>query len=594
MLLTLALAFAQDTISDAENPPINVQHLRPTLDGRYTLWADDSARQAHKQLFGRTLFHYARQPLVYRYDDGEVVRLVNNVLQGDLIAGFAYDRVRFGVDLPIYFYADGDDRASQSGTGDLAVDTKVTVLDEEGGPGVAFSGRLTLPTSSVRNVLPLGSPTAGWEIAAIVDQEIGDFFVTGNLGVRGGPRAVLENVKLDDFFLFRAAGAYRFDEKSSVALELAGDVPFSKNAGQGAPIEALADVRTHVAPDLQVRLGLGTSLTTGVGAPDFRVLVGFAWHPMPDRDLDDDGIEDDVDQCVDKPEDKDGEDDTDGCPEDRGSVAIEVLGADGKPLPAATVSVVGSDRKGTSGLVVEQDSGPVKIAAAAEGYLPAEVEVQIVDADVERAVQITLEPIPMGTVKVKVEDIEGAPIAGASVQIGETTTAGATAEAELVAGEKTPVRATAEGYRASQKQYVELAKGETKELVLTLEKVKAELKGDRIDLRESVFFDLGKATIQERSYPLLEQVVAILNEHPELTKLRIEGHTDSRGSASANKKLSQSRADAVKVFLVEKGIAAERLDALGFGEERPIDPGKTEEAYARNRRVDFFVAERTD
>jgi outer membrane protein OmpA-like peptidoglycan-associated protein len=122
----------------------------------------------------------------------------------------------------------------------------------------------------------------------------------------------------------------------------------------------------------------------------------------------------------------------------------------------------------------------------------------------------------------------------------------------------------------------------------------ATLDGDRIDIRDTVFFDSNRSVIQGRSHPLLDDVAAVLRAHPEITLLRVEGHTDTLGDAAYNKDLSQQRAQEVVTYLVAAGIAADRLVAVGFGEERPIDPANTREAHARNRRVAFFVAGRAD
>lgn len=597
--ILMSLAFAQDSFTDAEIPPINVQHFRPTVDGQHTLWTDDAARGEHKRFFARPLFHYTRQPLVYEYEEQpgiaqrEPLAIVNNILQGDLMVGFAYDRLRLGVDLPVYFFADGEGQGSASGIGDVAVDTKVTLLDGGSAPGVAINGRLSLPTSSI-DKLPLGNSNPGWEIAAIVDQKLGDnFLLAGNLGIRGGNDVTLENVELNDFFVFRAAGAYLLDETSGVALEFAGNVPFSENAGQGMPIEVMLDGYTDVAPDVKVRGGIGTSLTSGVAAPDLRLLLGFEWRPTKDLDADDDGIDDLVDACPTVKEDADGEQDEDGCPDDIGVVVVKVVDADGKELPDAKVEL--GKEKGASGLTATLDSGSYTAKVTADGYEPGEAAIEVVDSDAGREVEVKLSKvvIPMGTLNVRVEDADGNPIEGATIRIGDRSFEGATLSEMMKTGDY-EVRASAEGYKPGKANAPTLAKDGTSELVLTLDEAQAELKGERIDLRDRVYFDLSKATIQDRSFTLLDEVVAILTEHPELTKLRIEGHTDSRGSASSNKSLSQRRADSVRQYLIGKGIAADRLVAVGFGEDKPLDTAANEAAWAKNRRVDFFVAERTD
>ena len=74
----------------------------------------------------------------------------------------------------------------------------------------------------------------------------------------------------------------------------------------------------------------------------------------------------------------------------------------------------------------------------------------------------------------------------------------------------------------------------------------------------------------------------------DLLALRIEGHTDSRGSAESNRRLSDARAASVRAYLIDKGIAAERL-GVGIGEDQPVDDRNVAEAWERNRRVEFII-----
>lgn len=111
----------------------------------------------------------------------------------------------------------------------------------------------------------------------------------------------------------------------------------------------------------------------------------------------------------------------------------------------------------------------------------------------------------------------------------------------------------------------------------------------RVELSDNVYFELDSAVILPESFGLLDAVAKSLNEHPEVLVLRVEGHTDSRGDADYNQKLSESRASAVRDYLVKAGVAADRLVSAGFGEARPVDTAETEEAWDKNRRVELMV-----
>lgn len=102
---------------------------------------------------------------------------------------------------------------------------------------------------------------------------------------------------------------------------------------------------------------------------------------------------------------------------------------------------------------------------------------------------------------------------------------------------------------------------------------------------KTILFNSGKATFKEQTYPVLQNIASILKEFT-TAKFMIEGHTDSDGSNALNQTLSENRAAAVKNYLIENGIAADRLQSAGYGETKPIDTNKTAKGKANNRRVE--------
>ncbi|MFT4561394.1 MAG: OOP family OmpA-OmpF porin [Gammaproteobacteria bacterium] len=114
--------------------------------------------------------------------------------------------------------------------------------------------------------------------------------------------------------------------------------------------------------------------------------------------------------------------------------------------------------------------------------------------------------------------------------------------------------------------------------------------GERILSLEGVNFDTNKATIKPDSEAILTNAVNVLTENASV-HVRVEGHTDSRGSDAYNQRLSQSRAESVAAYLVAHGIDAGRLSAAGYGESAPVAPNDTTENMYRNRRVDLVVTD---
>ncbi len=114
-----------------------------------------------------------------------------------------------------------------------------------------------------------------------------------------------------------------------------------------------------------------------------------------------------------------------------------------------------------------------------------------------------------------------------------------------------------------------------------------EIESERLTLKDSIQFDTAKDTIKRPSYKVLDQVAKLLRDHPELRKIRVEGHTDNVGGASYNKELSERRAASVVRYLAEKGVQRERLTPAGYGFERPVASNGTALGRAKNRRVEF-------
>ena len=151
------------------------------------------------------------------------------------------------------------------------------------------------------------------------------------------------------------------------------------------------------------------------------------------------------------------------------------------------------------------------------------------------------------------------------------------------------VMVTADGYRPRRETFT-IAGRERRSVELVLPPSRAQVEGGQITFQGKIYFETAEATIKQESFNLLDEIAEVLLANPQILKVRIEGHTDSKGSETYNQKLSQRRADAVMEHLVTAGVEAARLTAVGKGEtERLVKPDDTDEKRARNRRVEFDI-----
>lgn len=113
-----------------------------------------------------------------------------------------------------------------------------------------------------------------------------------------------------------------------------------------------------------------------------------------------------------------------------------------------------------------------------------------------------------------------------------------------------------------------------------------------LTFKGDVTFDTNSAVVRPGLYSELNRVAGVMNQYPS-TLIRVEGHTDSKGSNEYNMELSNRRANAVKSLLVQRGIAGSRIEAVGFGKSMPIASNDTEAGRQKNRRVEIKIAPQT-
>jgi OmpA-OmpF porin, OOP family len=254
--------------------------------------------------------------------------------------------------------------------------------------------------------------------------------------------------------------------------------------------------------------------------------------PPKPGDADGDGIPDNVDKCPKEPEDKDGFEDDDGCPDPDNDKDGIVDAKDKCPLEP-------EDKDG-----FQDDDGCPDPDNDADGI-----------ADVKDKCPNEAED------KDGFEDEDGCPDPDNDK------------DGVLDKEDKCPNEPGPADNAGCPKKY--------EHIVVTQEK---------IELKQKIFFDTNKSTIQPRSFSLLDEIASVLRSRATMT-VRIEGHTDSRGSRPHNLKLSQARADSVRQHLVGLGVEPQRMESRGYGPDQPIETNKTDAGREKNRRVEFIITQ---
>lgn len=648
-----------------EVPDLDAQLYRLPVDSASTLWADDTSLAESGTWSGRFGMGYARNPLVYRWDNGDQNALISDVLDTHLLGAYTHDRFRAALDVPLYLFANTPD-GGQVGLGDVALDLKARWLERgEGTPGVALGIRLSAPTTTVDTAL--GSPGLGYALELIVDQQVGPVLLAANLGTAGVPKAELENILWNDALVARLGAGYAVSDTAGISLDFAGRMNYSEALRNeaGSPAEVLlGGYGRPTGGNLVLRGGVGTGISSGIGAPSFRSVLALGYEPAgikdadldgigdkvdacpafaedldgfedadgcpetdndrdgltdgvdacpaqaedidgfkdddgcPEADNDEDGVADATDACPAVAEDQDGYKDGDGCPELPIKVQLRLEGPDHNPVPAGVATLTAKEQTLTGGSKwkLTLEPGTYAVKAEAPGYEGLTAELIVPDDRESFEASWTLKPlVVMGTVKVKVADPAGKPVEGARWSFGTEEplpiTGGLGTKSLTPGMHNMTVRA--DGYKPVTFP-VEVHGNEEITLPVTLQPSKVQITREKIDIADKVYFETGSATIKATSHALLKEIATLILDHPEITKLRVEGHTDSRGNDAANLQLSKDRAASVAAFFAAQGIAADRLESEGYGETRPIDPAENKVAWEKNRRVEFFIAARAD
>jgi flagellar motor protein MotB len=342
--------------------------------------------------------------------------------------------------------------------------------------------------------------------------------------------------------------AYRFVRWVGIAAEIVGFAPLTM-AGGGRDItgDVLAGFQIFPKRDLTLSVGGGAGYNPNAARRDeYQAFLGIAWAPAdPKRggvigggaDSDRDGIPDGQDLCPNEPEDKDGFDDEDGCPDLDND-------QDGVPDKHDRCPNDAEDRDG-----FEDDDGCPEYDNDKDGIpdaqdrCPNDAEDRDGFQDDDGCPDLDNDGDGIADDKDKcpnepetrngVDDDDGCPDSGG-----------------------------------------------------------AAMPSSRVDLSEVIPFEAGRDRPTARGEQLLEKVAEKLKANPQVRRVRIEGHTDdSERPPKKRQELSQARALTVREILIKRGVDGDRLQAVGYGDARPVEKRSNSEARAKNRRVEFIIVE---
>jgi outer membrane protein OmpA-like peptidoglycan-associated protein len=291
---------------------------------------------------------------------------------------------------------------------------------------------------------------------------------------------------------------------------------------------------------------------------------------------------------------------------DPGDVTIEVTHPDYDPgrcsarIPQPTAAAAPEPQPAAAAPATDPSRGdavlnPYFNQAAAIPPPPAPAPPAFVDVRCE----LTARP-RSGAVRGTVSDDKAAPVPGVTVQISGPSpqtvvsdAGGNFALSGLPVGDY--VARVDEPAYLLKSQPFSVASGTDVNLQLSLvpkpKEATVELTAKEVKIRNQIMFKTGSAEIDERSAPLLSEIADVLLRNPQAAHVQVQGHTDNVGVPEENLTLSQQRAEAVVQWLVGAGVTADRLEAKGYGDARPIVPNLTPGNRARNRRVQFMVKE---
>ena len=330
----LALLLAAGAVSAADVPGLNLRQLELPTDDAGGLYTEPARAPGPLNWNAALVASYANRLVVLKDGSGAQVAVpVRNQLSLDYLFGIGLgDRVALGLSLPSVVYQTGKNISNEvsgaaalpkAALGDVALSAKAVILPagDMGGFALAALGRVTLPTGDPTSYVSEGSATG--ELRLLSELNLVAFGLRATVGakVRGA-----ETTYVDQRFghelpwgaaLLLRPQALGWDDKGRWmwSIETHGAVALTPSfAAAGASPAMIGAVARYTPSEFSLLAGVEAPLSSAVGVPLVRGVLGFGWAPRF-LDADADGIEDSKDECAELPEDRDGFQDSDGCPD---------------------------------------------------------------------------------------------------------------------------------------------------------------------------------------------------------------------------------------------------------------------------------------
>ena len=609
---TLAVFLGASTAHAQQGGNIDLSGFRPAMDSRGYLTVNAS------QMLGHTEFSFGLGALDWGYklasfENGTNEYSVDNIITATLIGAFGLKagplELEFGVSVPLRIM--GGDRGPDSpgptdspnddqqfnmdgqGLGNLGLHFKTRILktSRKPGIGVGLVASVFLDTTDP-NDRWLGENQLVPQIMGIIDKEFGRErrlrrALNGGIRIRS-ERTFVDNdasgtppapttggtITAANELPFGFAVAYAISkQKFDLVGELIGSVPLG-NSENYQKLEAIGGVKLYLARNSFLSLGAGAGLQPDKGGnPDVRAFIGIVFEPnIGDRDGD--GLKDDVDKCPDNPEDFDGFEDEDGCPEpdnDRDGIVDEdddcplvPEDKDGFQDEDGCPEGDKNDRDG-DGILDHVDACPDD----PEDFDDFEDEDGCPELDNDKDGILDVDDLCPNDAEDRdgFEDEDGCPD---------------------LDNDKDRILDTDDRCPNEPETY----NGKDDEDGCPDNNGITKLDDGGITILEPIEFEFNSAKIRATSHYILDAVVATMNGNPDITLLEVQGHTDERGDDAYNLDLSIRRAASVMQYLTSHGVDDKRLSSEGYGETQPVDRRHTQQAWAKNRRVEFVILKR--